>query len=124
MATFNFRTRNIVWEEKPQPNGQIKHVEKGRIFRNWSIAIYPGNNEIISITRDNETRTYKVTEDHEFCYKVQKTQIKAINGAKGIFDYIDREVTRNTPLYENGIIPECTVNVLQYVWENTKPIKA
>lgn len=121
MASFNFTTRVINWGIIQLPNGQQKHVETSRTINNWIIAIYPDNNSLISITKDRETRTYKVKEDSEFIYSVQKTQIKAINGAKGLFDYIDREVTRNAKNYEYNILPLVYLRFLQIIWNTTKP---
>lgn len=48
--------------------------------------------------------TVKVKPDNEYTFKVQKTQIKAINGAEGLVNYIER-------CYKDGIM-ECYVNTI------------
>ena len=32
----------------------------------------------------------KIVEDYDYVFKIQKTQIKAMNGAKGLFDRINK----------------------------------
>jgi hypothetical protein len=67
--------------------GKIEHMH------DYTIAIYPGNNDIITITRDGKYKTVKVVECSEYCFKLQKTQIKAIGGATGLFKLIDEHLT-------------------------------
>ena len=35
----------------------------------------------------------KIVEDYDYVFKIQKTQIKAMNGAKGLFDRINKSFT-------------------------------
>ena len=46
----------------------------------------------------------KCVSDYKFCYKVQKTQIRAINGASGLVDFIKE-------CYKNDIL-QCAVNII------------
>lgn len=53
---------------------------------------------------ENETvtteqgRTYKVKKDSEYVYKIQKTQIKAIDGIKGLYEHIVKTMDVDSPL--------------------------
>lgn len=60
-----------------------------------SVAIYSDNNNIITFTRNGISKTVKVKEDFEYSYKLQKTQIKAVGGARGLYDFIQRHVIDN-----------------------------
>ena len=35
----------------------------------------------------------KIVEDYDYVFKIQKTQIKAMNGSKGLFDRINKSFT-------------------------------
>jgi len=50
----------------------------------------------------------KVKPDHEFCYKIQKTQIKANGGAAGLVDFI-REC------YEKKILESAVNKIIQAI---------
>ena len=66
-----------------------RNTEKSELTHVYTIAIYPGNNDIITITRDGKYKTVRVIECSDYVYKLQKTQIKAIGGATGLFKFID-----------------------------------
>ena len=70
-----------------------RNTEKSEYTHTYTIAIYPGNNDIITITRDGIYKTVKVVECSDYCFKLQKTQIKAIGGATGLFEFIDKHLS-------------------------------
>lgn len=75
---------------------------------------YPGNN-IITISVNGTKRNYKVKEDSKFTYSIQKTQIKAVNGADGLIKFFMDESWRHSiPSIIHNIINN-TKEVLQYV---------
>lgn len=78
----------------------------------WQVSIYNGKEDIISISKFGVLRTYKVVLDGEFAIKVQKTQIRAMGAASGLFDFltIDDAETWNCAW-------------LNKIWDNCKPIK-
>ena len=55
----------------------------------YSFTIYPGDNCIMTVSRDGITKTVKIEDCHENVYKLEKGKIKAHNGAKGLFEFID-----------------------------------
>lgn len=42
---------------------------------------------------NNKAIKRKIVEDYDYTFKIQKTQIKAMNGAKGLFDRINKSFT-------------------------------
>ena len=70
-----------------------RNTGKSEYTHTYTIAIYPHNNDIITITRDGKYKTVKVVECSDFVYKLQKTQIKAIGGATGLFEFIDEHLS-------------------------------
>lgn len=55
----------------------------------YSFTIYPGNNGIMTVSRDGITKTVKIEDCPENVYKLEKGRIKAHNGAKGLFEFLD-----------------------------------
>lgn len=112
-------TRNLiqwqgVWNKIPVEGGQIRHELAGEIVTNWTIAIYPDKNDILTISRNGEYKTVRVISDPEWAVKVMKTQVKASGGAKGLFDLLDRDCSRSTTAFE--------FKFLEGIWERTKGI--
>ena len=54
--------------------GQIRHELAGEIVTNWTIAVYPDKNDILTISRNGEYKTVRVISDPEWAIKVMKTQ--------------------------------------------------
>lgn len=71
----------------------------------YTVQIWPGRSDIIGIEREKNTaendppkrwpdvekKIIKVVNDSEYCYKLQKTQIRAIDGATGLYNFLKRE---------------------------------
>lgn len=55
----------------------------------YSFSIYPGDNSIMTISRDGITKTVKIEDCSENVYKLERGRIKAHNGAKGLFEFLD-----------------------------------
>lgn len=84
--------------------------ENGKMY---TIAVYPGNDNAITVTCDGMTKTVKIVNDLEFTYKLQKTQIKAKNAAPGLFKFID------DCLYNHFM--ECSAwKILDYIMDDMK----
>ena len=74
----------------------------------FSFTVYPENNDFFTVTRNGITKTVRIIENGEFCYKLLKTKILARGGAVGLFKWADNY------LY-NGFC-ECLVyKVLNYI---------
>ena len=83
------------------------------IFDKKSYTVAASDDNKLFCLQDNEAAAgakckywIKVKEDHErkYTYKIQKTQIRAINGAAGLVDFIEWAYTDN--------ICECGVNII------------
>jgi len=81
------------------------------IFDKKSYTVAASDDNRLFCLQDNEAAAgakckywIKVKEDHEFTYKIQKTQIKANNGAAGLVDFIQEAYTLN--------YCECGVNII------------
>jgi hypothetical protein len=69
-----------------------RKTDKMEHTADWSFTIYPGDNNHLTVSRDGVTKTVKVVPDIEFVYKLQKTQVRAIGGAEGLYNFLDREL--------------------------------
>jgi hypothetical protein len=98
MASMNFVERKHEFEVIPMENGQVQHKCIGYHDVNWQISIYNGNPNLLSITKDGETRTYdvKVDEKREFTIQVRKTFVRGIDGAEGIFNFLTEQDANST----------------------------
>ena len=67
-------------------NNNSKSHEK---LADWSFSAHPDNNNILTICRNGISKSVKVKENHEFVYKLQKTQIQGRDGASGVFKFLD-----------------------------------
>lgn len=72
-------------------NMETRQMEKEA---DWSFSVYPGDNKHFTVCRNGVVKTVRVVEDSEFVYKLQKTQIKAREGAEGLFKFVDDELAR------------------------------
>ena len=87
-----------------------RYERNGKIY---TIAIYPGDNNVITVSRDGIAKTVKVVNDLEFTYKLQKTQVKAKNAAYGLYKFID------DCLYNHFM--ECSAwKILDYIIDDMK----
>lgn len=48
------------------------------------------NDKLFCVFVNGRKHFYKVVEDAEFTYRIQKTQVRAINGAKGLLEFCRR----------------------------------
>lgn len=83
----------------------------GDDYISWQVSIYNGKEDLITISKFDECRTYRVVRDWEFAIKIQKTQIRAIDGTSGLFDFLT---------IDNAEIWNC--KWLNKIWDNCKPI--
>ena len=59
-----------------------------------AFSIYPGVDDVISVTKNGITKNMKVKKSYEFVYQLRKTFINALDGAQGLFDLLDEEFYR------------------------------
>lgn len=79
-----------------------------------------GNNTLL-LQEDFENGTFrkkaiKISESVEFCYQIQKTQIKARDGAKGLYSYL-------VNCYENRFCEGLADKVLREAMDNVKEFR-
>jgi hypothetical protein len=112
MASMNFVQRVHDFEIVPLENGQTLTKFTGHHDVKWQISIYPGNPNLLSLTKDGETRTYAVKDDEtrEFTIQVRKTFIRGRDAAEGIFDFL-------TETDSNTVWSHQWVN---RIWDNVK----
>lgn len=62
-------------------------------------------------------RWYKVVDDYEFTYKIQKTQIRAARGANGLLEHFEWCIEKNFAI-------GCwVVDALNNILDNVKPVR-
>lgn len=114
MATISRVHRKGVWNEVSLPDGQIRHELVEWVYTTWTIAMYNGKDDIISITKNDEpTRTYKVKYAEGFSIKIGKTYIGSMLGAESLFETFER-IKENT---------DYKFKYLEKIWDYVKPIK-
>lgn len=83
------------------------------------IVGYIGNKLCIEKTNEDNSfirNWYKVVDDSEYSYKIQRTQIRAINGAKGLFKHFKRCIDEKFAI-------ECwVVDPLENILKTVKPL--
>jgi hypothetical protein len=117
MASRTFVENKGVWKQIPLSNGQVKSELIEMRYNTWTVAIYNGVNNLISITKNGETRTYNVKDDEtrEFTIQIRKTFLRGTDAADGLFDFFDRWCSDCCA--GGGFI------YLNKIWEYTKKFK-
>lgn len=54
----------------------------------YTVAVYAGQNDILTVSRDGKNRTVKVLDSIDYRYKLKKNCIEARDGANGIYKFI------------------------------------
>lgn len=55
-----------------------------------SFTVYPGDNDVITVSSGKICNTVKVISNPNFVFKLNKKSISAKDGATGLFNYLDR----------------------------------
>ena len=114
MATITRIQRRGILHEVSLPNGQIRHELVEWVYTTWTIAMYEGKDDIISITKNNEpTRTYRLQPDFDFAIKIRKTYIGSYFGARDFFNMF-AGVTEDT---------DYKFMFLEKIWNYVRPLK-
>lgn len=94
---------------------QKKYVKIADNWNIWQISIDEENNSFIIINKNNSPLSlkYKVEESFSHVYKIMKTKIQAIGGAKGLFKFFEKELNESTSFY---------FKVLENILEHTKAV--
>lgn len=71
-------------------NKEFEHVA------HWSFTIYPGDNNHMTVCRDGVIKTVFVEESGEYVVALRKQKILAIDGASGLFEFLDNELARDS----------------------------
>ena len=75
------------------------------LFVHYNVYGEPLNNLLINFDFNNNTitfnngKSYKVKECNDYVYKIQKTQIKANEGVKGLYKHIIKTLDIESPLH-------------------------
>lgn len=84
----------------------------------FTFAIYPGNNGIMTVTKNGASKTVYIEDcGSEYVYKLMKSQIKARNGAIGLFEFMDRALLEN-------FMASHAWRILDYIMDEMKPAAA
>jgi hypothetical protein len=51
---------------------------------------FANGHDLLMIQKDNAKHFYKIIDDFEYTYKIQKTQIKAHGGLNGLYNHFKR----------------------------------
>lgn len=106
---FSFVVKDWNMEREQDENGTYRIT--GYTLKSssrYTVECYPGRN-LIAIQREKDTsendpprrwpgfekKIIKVIPDFEYCYKLQKTQIRARGGAEGLYNFIKKETERD-----------------------------
>ena len=54
----------------------------------YTVAVYAGQNDILTVSRDGKNRTVKVLDSIDYRYKLKESCIEARDGASGIYKFI------------------------------------
>lgn len=109
-----YERQNIVFpkDENGYTSASNSYVESVDLF---TFAIYAGNNNIFTVTKNGKPKTVYIEDcGADYVYKLAKAKIKAKNGARGLFDYIDKA------LFEN--FAACNAwKILDYIIDEMRP---
>ena len=75
--------------QERQYNMQAREFEK---VADWTFAVYPGDNEHLTVSRNGVVKTVRVEDCSEFVYSLKCTKVLARGGASGLFEFIDKEL--------------------------------
>ena len=56
----------------------------------YEVRYDDSDSNTLEFVLNNKSVKRKIVEDFDYVFKIQKTQIKAMNGAKGLFDRINK----------------------------------
>ena len=70
-------------------NGNLKVFGKDI----YEVRYDDSDSNILEFIMNGKSAKRKVVDDMDYVFKIQKTQIKAINGAKGLFDRVNEAFT-------------------------------
>jgi hypothetical protein len=65
----------------------------GQVIRKGNLFVDIESETIIT----NKGKKLKVVSNYEYCYKIEKNQIKAINGINGLVNFINQINTPDSP---------------------------
>lgn len=90
---YSTKTENDICKINPDTglyirdeNGKLKVFGKD-IFE---VRYDDSDSNTLEFVLNNKSVKRKIVEDFDYVFKIQKTQIKAMNGAKGLFDRINK----------------------------------
>lgn len=102
---FDFIIKDYAPVKESFPDGTQRIIDwKLASCTRYTVQIWPGKN-LLGIEREKNTsendpprrwpdfekKVVKVKPDFDFCYKLQKTQIRARGGAEGLYKFIQKE---------------------------------
>ena len=76
------------------PKDENGHTSAARSYvasiDKFTFAIYPGSNHYMTVTKNGESKTVYIEDSTEYTYNLLKTKRQAIDGAKGLYEFIDK----------------------------------
>lgn len=116
MASRRYERKNIVFPKDKNGCTSVSGSYVASVDR-FTFAIYPNNNNLLTVTKNGTAKTVYIEDcGTEYVYNLAKSKIKANNGAKGLFDFIDKS------LYEN--LMSCYAwCILDYIIDEMRPAK-
>jgi len=114
MENYNREPRHFTYDVKKY-NPDTHTLDFIRTDDYW---YHPVKHTIMVIQRNGVKKLIRVKDDREFAYKMQKTQIKAKDGAEGLADFMDDEFWRDTAVklldYMMDEMKEATLQPWEY----------
>lgn len=93
--------------EQSTVNYTLEHVDE------FTIEEYP-ERRLLGIqriracnTRDFHKKFFRVVDDPEYCYKLQKTQVRARGGAHGLYKFLEAEAQHGPSFFFTKVIGYC-----------------
>lgn len=76
-------------------NLELEQIVKGMSCRHNGLNVTYNNDTSLIFATNDMTKTVKVKPDDEYVFSIQKTQILAANGAKGLYIFLDNIAERD-----------------------------
>lgn len=105
MENYDREPRHFTYDVKKY-NKETNSLDFIRTDDFW---YHPVKRSIMVVQRNGVKKLIRVKEDREFTYKLQKTQVKAREGADGLAHFMDDEFWRDT-----------TVKILNFMIDDMK----
>lgn len=93
---YKTRTENDICKVDPNTGLYIRNENgKLKVFGKdiYEVRYDDSDSNTLEFIMNGKSVKRKIVDDMDYVFKIQKTQIKAMNGAKGLFDRINKSFT-------------------------------